>query len=131
MTHFEKVTKIDNSHEKDDSIEKNHRIEKTDQEYSVSKEMEHFGWVYKKPIDGTDIPHHLKEKYDIAKKMCQETQIIDIMKHSEEQNMLGTINEITKEEKNEKSKGKSIKRRTKKNNKQAKQTSMESVQKKL
>lgn len=93
-----------------------HNIELSDQEhlkrirFMLGKEDENtVEMVYSPPIE-SELPPELKEKFDLAKKLCNDTQTIDLRK------------------KNAKTSSKISTKSTKKNNSKSLQTAMENVQ---
>lgn len=104
-----------------------------DEPFKVSKEMQQEGWVYKELPPEEEMSPALKEKFKKAKKICQNTKVIDLreaqpaatLMHLE---MTELEESIKREKKNERQKSKTPEKRTKKANPKSNEAAVENIQ---
>ncbi|MEN6512221.1 MAG: hypothetical protein ABFD00_10395 [Chloroherpetonaceae bacterium] len=133
MNDFEIIYNIEQKVEKDFEREKK-SIELSDTEFLNklidSREMDQVGFIYQEVIPNEKIPRELKEKFELARKICLDTQIIDL-RPSNPVSLKSEIPELEKDikegKKNAKSKDKTVKTKTKKVNSRTNKTTMESI----
>lgn len=138
MSDFERVYQIDPSREAHHPREKHPSIELSDREYlqtRVSKEMEQEGWVYREPPPEESMSPALKEKFKKARKICQDTKVIDLTAEPPPIPMNLEMPELEKAikegKKNERKKNKAPTKRTKKANPKSNEPAMADVQTEL
>lgn len=162
MSTFEKIYQIDPERERDHQREKHPSIELSDKEYlenkgfvitgnfvkfnnkphfddepiKVSKEMEQEGWIYREPPPKDLMSPALKEKFKKARKICQDTKVIDLQpaeppKIPMNLEMPKPEKTIKESKRNAKSKSKNTKEKSKRNNSKSNKSAMANLQAEL